>query len=155
MKMPEPLEYHKKLEAMVGEWEGEETMHPSPWNPDGAKATSRTSARLDLGGFFIVTDYHQQRAGAAAYRGHGLFGWDSEQKRYTMHWFDSIGNVPGAPALGTWEGDTLCFQHEQRMGHVRYTHTFVDRDTYTFKLERSEDGQTWTPLTEGNYKRMK
>ncbi len=58
MKMPQPLEYHKKLEAMVGEWEGEETMHPSPWNPDGAKATSHTSARLDLGGFFIVTDYH-------------------------------------------------------------------------------------------------
>ena len=40
------------------------------------------------------------------------------------------------------------------MGHVRYTHTFVDRDTYTFKLERFEDGQTWTPLTEGTYKRV-
>lgn len=30
MAMPKPTKFHKKLEALVGDWSGEETMHPMP-----------------------------------------------------------------------------------------------------------------------------
>ena len=43
MHMPEVTEQHRKLEAMVGEWEGVEEMHPNAWDAQGGKATSRSS----------------------------------------------------------------------------------------------------------------
>lgn len=70
-----------------------------------------------------------------------------------MHWFDSMGGDPGAPALGTWSGNKLCFQHQHHMGHSRYTYNFESKDTYTFKLEYSQDGQSWSAFLEGTYKR--
>ena len=66
MEMPQLNEHHEKLAAMVGEWIGNETMHPSPWSPESASATSRTVARRELGGFFIITDYEQKRDGGVA-----------------------------------------------------------------------------------------
>ena len=153
MELPKPTEQHKRLEAMVGEWTSEETMHPSPWDPKGGQATGRTTTRMDLDGFFAVTNYVQQRDGRVTYRGHGVYGWDPSQEQYMMHWFDSIGMDPGPPAPGRWEGDTLCFQHQTKMGHSRYTTKFLSKDAYTFKLESSPDGQNWSVFMEGTYKR--
>ena len=103
MEMPKPTGHHAKLQAMVGEWVGEETMHPSPWSPQAGNATSRTTARLEMDGFFVVSDYVQERDGQVTYRGHGVMGWDSNQKHYTMYWFDSIGCDPGAGRNSTAE----------------------------------------------------
>lgn len=33
MEMPKPTRFHQKLEALVGEWTGDEAMHASPMNP--------------------------------------------------------------------------------------------------------------------------
>ena len=33
MNMPQPSPGHHKLEVLAGSWEGEETMHPSQWDP--------------------------------------------------------------------------------------------------------------------------
>lgn len=153
MEMPKPDEHHKKLEAMVGEWTGEETMHPSPWDPQGGPATSRINARMDLDGFFLISDYVQERNGATTFRGHGVYGWDANQQKYTMHWFDSMGFDPGPPVPGTWEGNRLRFQHQAHMGHTRYTYEFIDKDTYSFNLEHSQDGKKWAPFVESTVRR--
>ena len=128
-------------------------MSPSPWDPKGGTATSRTSTRLELGGFFLLTDYVQERDGRVSYRGHGVVGWDAGQERFTLYWFNSMGIDPGAPALGTWEGNVLRFQHQHDMGHSRYTYTFDGSDSYTFTLEHSPDGQEWMTFLQGTYKR--
>ena len=154
MEMPKPTKHHEKLATMVGEWTGEETMSPSPWDPKGGTATSRTSTRLELGGFFLLTDYVQERDGRVSYRGHGVVGWDAGQERFTLYWFNSMGIDPGAAALGTWEGDVLRFQHQHDMGHSRYTYTFDGPDSYTFTLEHSLDGQEWMTFLQGTYKRV-
>ena len=73
MEMGKPNEHHKKLETMVGNWSGEETMHPSPWCPDTTKAKSRVVTKMDLDGFFLVTDYVQEKDGKVSYRGHGVY----------------------------------------------------------------------------------
>ena len=77
MDMPKVTEHHQKLQTLVGEWKGEETIHPSPWDPKGRKGTSATKARMDLGGFYLITDYDQFGPdGQQTYKGHGVYGWD-------------------------------------------------------------------------------
>jgi hypothetical protein len=159
-EMPKAGPEHARLKAFTGEWKGEETLHPSPWDAKGGKATSRVTGRMDLDGFFLIEDYTQERAGGAGgggptYRGHGVFGWDASSKRYMMHWFDTMGMDPGPPAPGTWEGDTLAFQHQHPFGHSRYIYTFAGPDRYTFRLEMSRDGKDWTPFIDGAFTRVK
>ena len=154
MGMPKPDEHHEKLKALVGEWTGEETLHPIPWQPDKVAVTSRVSSRLDLDGFFLFTDHEQTRDGRVSYRGHGIFGWDPRKQRYTMHWFDVMGVDPGPPAMGTWEGNKLCLQHQHHMGHSRYTYKFEGDGPYTFTLETSQDGQDWPLFLTGTYRRV-
>ena len=94
MTMPKVTEQHKKLAALAGKWEGEEKIYPSPWDPKGGSAVGRLEARMDLDGFFLITDYVEERGGQVHYRGHGVYGWDAGAGRYTMHWFAI--HCPGA-----------------------------------------------------------
>lgn len=153
MEVPKPTDEHKKLHRLAGDWIGEEKFHPMPWDPDGGLGASKTTTRLGLDGFFVIMDTEQKRGGVVTYRGHGVFGWDSVQKKYTMHWFDTMGHDPGTPATGTWDGNLLTFQHQHAMGHGRYQYEFVDQDHYKFKMERSSDGKDWMPFMDGAYRR--
>ncbi|MFN7973494.1 MAG: DUF1579 family protein [Acidobacteriota bacterium] len=150
--MPQVSAEHRKLESLAGSWAGEETLFPSPWDAKGGTAMGRITARIDLDGFFLVTDYVEERGGKVSYRGHGVYGWDKGS--YTMHWFDSMGSPCNAPAKGTWEGNVLTFQSESPMGKARYIYTFEDKDRHTFRIENSQDGKTWMPFMEGRYKRV-
>ena len=154
MDMPKPTEQHKKYQAFIGTWAGDETLHPMPWEPKMVKVTSKTVNRLELDGFFLVIDHEQTRDGKIGYRGHGVYGFDPFQQKFTMHWFDVMGFDPGPPALGTWEGKTLCFQHSHQKGHGRYTYNFERDGLYTLKIEMSQDGKSWIPFLSGTYKRL-
>lgn len=61
MDMPQPTDAHRKLARLAGEWTGEEKVFPSEWDPEGGVALGRTSARVALGEFAVVTDYEQER----------------------------------------------------------------------------------------------
>ena len=39
------------------------------------------------------------------------------------------------------------------MGHGRYSYAFEGENRYTFTIENSQDGRTWTKLMEGRYTR--
>ncbi len=153
MEMPQPNENHRRLRALVGDWTGEETLHPSPWDPSGGSATSRVTSRLDLEGFFLITDYVEERGGEVTYRGHGVFGWDPAGNCYTMHWFDSMGSGAPAPARGRWDGNRLVFEQATPTGHSRYVYLFEAEGRYTFRIENSRDGREWKPIMEGRYTR--
>ena len=152
MNMPRPNEHHERLATLAGNWIGEETMHASPWGEAGS-GDGRIAARIDLEGFFLVSDYVQERDGRVTYRGHGVYGWDEKQQCYTMHWFDSLGSPVGGPALGTWDGDRLVFSHQTPMGHSRYVYDFEEA-AYRFRIENSQDGQQWTVFMEARYSRQ-
>jgi hypothetical protein len=108
---------------------------------------------MDLGGFYLISDYEQERSGSANFRGHGVFGWDPRGRCYTLHWFDSSGTEHGAPSLGTWTGNTLSLQHETtHMGFSRYVYE-VGEGEYVMRIEFSADGKAWTPFLEGKYRR--
>ena len=153
MEMPQPLEEHRRLEKLAGTWIGEEKIHPSPWDPKGGTATGKVESRMDLGGFFLISDYVETRDGQVSYRGHGVYGYDRKEKCYTMSWFDSMGDGPAAPTKGHWEGNRLIFAHQTPVGHSRYTWELVGETRQRFTIENSQDGKSWAPFMEAQYTR--
>jgi Protein of unknown function (DUF1579) len=143
MEMPRPGDAHETLARFAGEWTIVETMHPSPWDQKGGEASAHAEYRIACDGFFLVCDYRQERGGRVTYRAHGVYGWDAPKHKLTMHWFDSMGMDPGAPALGEWEGDALTFQHQTAMGHSRYVYGWESEDRFTLAIDHSRDGTQW------------
>ncbi len=154
MEMPKVDANHEKLHAMVGQWEGEEIMHPSPWDPEGGKSIGKITAAMELGGFFLISNYEQIRGDVTTFRGHGVYGYDANEKKHTMHWFDTMGGDPGAPAMGVWDGDVMSFSNHHKFGYGRYTYEFKSDGVYTFKMEASQDGENWAPMMDSTYRRV-
>jgi hypothetical protein len=50
------------MEKLAGNWEGEEKMPPSRWDPKGGAAIGRRKSRPALNGFALISDYEQDRA---------------------------------------------------------------------------------------------
>lgn len=153
MEMPKPAAEHSKLHALAGQWKGEETIHPMPWDPAGGKGTSDTTSKMILEGFFLACDYVQRRNGIVTYQGVGLFGYDANKKKYTMYWVDTMGGGAESLSLGDWkeESRSLVFQHKHTMGHSRYTFRFPAERRYEMKIETSQDGKKWATFLEGRY----
>ena len=154
MDMSMPVqEQHRRFEKLAGSWIAEETLAPSPWDAKGGSAVGKIEARIGLGGFFLLADYVQERDGKVTYQGHGVYGYDAKNQRFTMHWFDNMGGSAEQPSYGAWDGDRLVFQSQSEQGHGRYTYTFLGEGRYRFTLEGSTDGKSWSQFMEGNYRR--
>jgi hypothetical protein len=152
-EMPKPSSEHQRLvAAMTGSWTSEETIHPSPWGP-GGKRQGRAESRAAIDGFFVVTDYEQMNEGKVQYRGHGVYGYDAAKKRWSMHWFDSMGGQPAHLVWGTWEGTTLTFEMFGPQGWNRYVYDFRKDGSYVFSIRNSQDGKAWTTFMEGRFTR--
>lgn len=151
MQMAKPGKFHRKLDAMLGDWSGDEVMHPTPWDPEGGKAKGRYKVKPIADGHGIVQEYVQKRGGKQSYSGHGVIGYDAQQKRYLWHWSDSMGGVPSTVTTGEWKGNKLVFQHGHEQGHSRYTYVFHRDGSIGFSIEFSQDGAQWAPFMAGRY----
>ena len=152
MALPEPSEGHRKLEAFAGAWSGEDRMHPSPWDPKGGLAEGRTTSRVGLGGFALISDYEQTRDGRVTYAGHGVLTYDPRADRYEQHWFDSMG-APPQVFTGGFEGDALTLTHGGPGMHARITYDASRPGELRKLMEVSPDGARWSTLFESRYRR--
>jgi hypothetical protein len=152
MEMPHPSEEHKALEMLVGEWLGQETIHPSPFDPIGGPAIGRVHNRIALDGFAVVQDYEQERNGVVNFRGHAIFRWDSTDRCYVLHWFDSFGTAP-AEYRGAMDHRVLTLTGPTTGGLARAIFDFSNLGKYHYKLEISADGDQWSVFTDGDYRR--
>lgn len=153
MQMPQPDQHHALLARLAGTWKGRETIHPTPWAPEGASADGVMECRMSCAGLFLITDYTQLRDGKPGFVGHGVYGWDERESCYWMHWFDSM--TPGGtskPIRGTWEGDTLTYATTAPQ-QVRYVYRLHGDDDLEFRIESSEDGVKWCCFMEARYAR--
>ncbi len=154
MEMPRPLPEHARLAQFAGRWQGNETLHPAPpFRPQASLATGEFHLRMDLDGYFLVSDYAESQAGRVVYRGHGVYGFDPREKTFTMHWFDSMGGVPAQVIRGTFEGPRLEFAAELPGFRSRYVYTVLSKDEFTFGIDMDR-GAGWQPFMEGRYRRV-
>ncbi len=151
MKMPAPSEGHLKLEMLAGFWEGEETMHPSQWDPNGGNAIGRNRNEIGLNGFALTSQYEQEREGVITFSGHGVYTYDPQEDRYSLHWFDSMGTPPEV-FVGGFEGDVLILTHGGPGMHARMTSDFSTPGIMQAKMEMSPDGKDWKLFFEAVYK---
>lgn len=152
-EMPKPTDEHRRLHAMAGSWRSEETLHPSPWDPNPSSAVGRAEARAALDGFVVVTDYEQTKDGRVGYRGHGVFGFDTKQGKPFMQWGDNMMAVAPATVWGAWSGNVLTFEMAGQQGHNRYVYAFEKDGAYTFSIQWSQDGKTWRAFMDGHFTR--
>jgi hypothetical protein len=153
MEMPRPGDQHKRLAALVGEWTGKETLHPSPWDPAGGGAQAQVTNRWVADGFALVQEYEQRRNGKVTFRGHGVFWFDPARDEYVMHWWDSMGGTAGE-YRGRFEGDVLALRCPMPQGgHSRTSWTMAGDEGHTFLMEVSPDGESWQPAMEGRYRK--
>lgn len=149
MEMPKPTEHHRKLTKLVGQWQGEEKMYPSEWDPKGGVATGRQHARVSLDGFAVLADYEQERDGRITYMGHAVWTYDPKENCYLLHWFDSMGSPPEV-FKGSFQGEVLTVSHGGRM-HARMTYDFSHGSTLKSKMEMSPDGKNWSTFFDAEY----
>lgn len=96
-EFPKPGPEHAALKAMTGEWDGKVKFYFDPSSPP-MESTGTFSAKLDVGGFFLFTDYKGDMAGAP-FHGRGTTGYDPFKKKYVGTWVDSM-----SPAIYNVEG---------------------------------------------------
>jgi hypothetical protein len=152
MEMPRPAPEHKALDILVGDWVGEELIHPSPFDPVGGTAVGRVHNRAALDGFAVVQDYEQERNGAVNFRGHGVFSWDSARKCHVLYWFDCL-SVPPAEFRGALQDKVLTLTATLPHGTMRARFDLSRAGRYQYRMEVSPDGKEWSRFIEGAYTR--
>ena len=138
---PKPAPEVKRLAYNVGTWNmvGE----AKPFGPmPGGKLTGTEKCEWMSGGFF-VTCHSQVTGGMGPVKGVSFMGYDPNEKVYTYHAFNSMGDA--IEAKGTVNGDTWNWTSESKMGpdaklSVRVTVKEVSPTEYTFKLEMAQNG---------------
>jgi hypothetical protein len=150
MDMPKPTDHHLKLQKLVGQWHGNEIMHPSQWDPKGGTATGRTNSRLALNGFAVISDYEQERGGVVTFTGHSVMTYDPKEACYALHWFDCIGSPPEV-FKGAFDGDVLTVAHGGPGMHARMTYDLSQEKRMVSRMEMSSDGREWKTLFEASY----
>ena len=153
MEMPKPGPEVKRLGYFVGGWKLEAEMKPGPMG-SGGKVTGTSNCSWFDGNFAVVCrDTAQTPIGAM--KGMGVLSWDREDKKYAYYGVDSTGMTERAE--GTVENDTWVYTNDGKMNGKpfkgRYTISNVKPDSYDFKWETSEDGNTWATAMEGKYRR--
>ena len=51
-------------------------------------------------------------------------------------------------------GDALVFSNHGEQGFARYVYTIVDGDHFTFWIETSPDGASWSAMMDGHFGRV-
>jgi hypothetical protein len=147
--VPKPAPELKKLDYFAGSWSVQGEIKPSPFGP-GGKLTGTEDLEWMDGGFFLVghTEGHSPMGDD---KGLSIWGYDTEDKVYTFHAFNSSGEA--ISATGTLEGDSWTWSNENKMGGKvfkgRYSIKQESPTAYTFKFEIQPEGGGWATVMEG------
>lgn len=153
MERPPPSEALQRLADRNGRWVGREEMAPSAWTPEGMSATGHTTTRAALNGCAIIGDYRQEADGRTVFEGHSVTIFDPDADEYVMYWFDSLGS-PVNVFRGRLEGEVLEMWGPGPGGsQMRHRSELLDDGTLRHVSDTTEDGETWTTLMTGEYRR--
>ena len=147
--MPKPGPEHEALGFFAGKWTFEGEAKESPMGPAG-KISSTESCEWFEGGFALICRSEGQNPMGPA-KALGIMSYDAERQAYTYYGLDST--MPPFTATGEREGKVWRYHTESKMGETtvrtRVTITETSPTSYSFEMETSTDGTTWTPVMEG------
>jgi len=154
-QMPKPGPEVKKLDYFAGTWNTEGDIKPSPFGPGGKFSATEHNEWMP-GGFFLVTHSEGTYAMGES-KGLAVMGYKADDKVYTYHAFDSMGET--IAATGAVEGNTWTWHSEDKMGGKvmkgRYTVHVLSPTSYTFKFEMASDSGEWNTIMEGKATKAK
>ncbi len=149
MQPPKPSAELKKLDYFAGTWKLDGETKPGPFGPGGKITGTEHNQWMD-GNFFLVS--HSEMKGAmGSGKGLAVFGYNPDEKVYTYHEFNSMGEAD--QAKGTLEGDTWTWTNESKMQDKTYKGRFTVKTesptAYNFKFEMQPEGGDWATVMEG------
>ena len=151
-QMPTLSAEHMTLLSLIGVWEGQERMYPSPLVPEGSIARGIVCNARALDGFAVVQDYEQWTGEKVTFRGHGVFRYDSEAAQHELHWHDSLGFAPSR-FVGSFRNGVLKLTMLNPQFNMRARWDVSVVNAISYLSEVSPDGHEWTPFMEGSYTR--
>ncbi|MEA2553150.1 MAG: hypothetical protein QOJ65_1326 [Fimbriimonadaceae bacterium] len=151
MGAPIPTEELNKVDFLLGDWTGEESMM-------GQKSTSKTHSEWALGGRYVRTNVTYQMGPAAPpVEGMHMLTYDPDKKVYTAWWYDSA--APNVMSMkGNFEGDKLVLISDPtpmpNMPDAIFRSTWWKKGDkgLGFTLDIKE-GDKWITMVDGDYKK--
>ena len=149
MQPPKPGPEVKKLDYFSGAWKVDGEMKASPFGPGGKAAGTEHNQWME-GNFFLLS-HSDMKTPMGSGKGLAVFGYNPEEKVYTYHAFNSMGEAE--QAKGTLEGDTWTWTNESKMQGKTYKGRFTVKTesptAYNFKFEMQPEGGDWATVMEG------
>ncbi len=105
MKRPEPGPERARLSFLVGKFATETHILPSPMMKEGAKGKGTSIITWGLDSMFLTVDEQSINAILGNYKGHGMLGYDPQERKYILSMFNNFGDHP--QYQGNFVGDTL------------------------------------------------
>jgi ketosteroid isomerase-like protein len=155
MQGPPPTAEHKLIAESAGSWKctGKLMMGAQPIPLSGVQTNT-----MQPGGLWQVMDY---KADDGSFVGHGIFGYDTNKKKFVSIWVDSM-HAELSPAEGTRSADDKVLTMDLMTtdpgsGQKRKaTQTITRKDDKTFTFEMTVPGPDGKRMTmmEMTYSRM-
>jgi hypothetical protein len=106
---PRPAAELAQVKLFLGTWRCKGKRVDAQGKERPTRATVRS--RLDLGGFWVVSDFRGRLPSGRPLRSVAYWGWDAAAKKLVQHGFNTLGSRVTATSSG-WEGDKMVFDTE-------------------------------------------
>jgi hypothetical protein len=147
---PKPGQQHARMAYFAGTWNFTADVQESPMGP-GGKISGRETCEWFQGGFQLVCRGDVSSSPRGPAKSGSVWAYDPAGQTYTYFGYNSFGeafyvtgNVTGK--VWTWNAEVPM---EGASMKLRATITEETPTAYSWKLETSMDGTTWTPMEEG------
>ncbi|MFQ5490844.1 MAG: DUF1579 domain-containing protein [Phycisphaerae bacterium] len=151
-KIARPGPQHKRLEALIGNWNAVSSAWPHRGEPvEEGKGTLSNFWMLD--GRFVGQEY-KSKSKDPPYQGLGALGYDNVKHLYTSVWLDTAGTAV-LTSLGSCDKTGKVFTLKGRLNdpttgkpvRTKSITRIVDPKTYTFELFKDDaDGKMFKTL---------
>lgn len=154
-EMPKPGPEQARIGYFAGTWQAEGELTASSMGPAGP-TTATDVCEWFSGGFQLICHGEATSPRGSAKTG-SIWSYDPAQQAYTYYGYTSmgesfyvLGHVEGK--VWTWKAE---FPVEGTNMHMRATITEEPPAAYSYKLEMSPDGTTWTEVEKGHATKKK
>jgi hypothetical protein len=136
-EFPKPGPEHEKLQQLAGTWDAEMEIQ-------GQTTKATATYKSICGGMWLQSDFEGD-LGGTKFQGHGLDGYDQQQKKYVGVWVDSMSSAP-LNLEGNYDAKKkLLVMTGQSLGpdgkpqKFKNTTEYKDKDHFTFKMFMVDD----------------